>query len=152
VKPALADRLMKMCENDAYIMAANWYHVLISNHRTTEFAAMPEEDCISHAAHIYRNLSKMYFAENCEKAVTEFFDVNGYFEEAFNSKIPQYQTLYSLILMRRNIWRYAESQALYSDASDMWQTLESINRILLIFDYAMYLSAIKYKELTKYFK
>jgi len=147
MRAALADRLMKLCESNAEAIAGQWHKAISNNHRTKAYSAMPKEGCIRHASFIYKNLHRMYFADDCEKAVSELMDVDGFFQDNFARNIPLEQLIYALIMMRRNVWLHAESEGLYGDASDMLMALESINRVLLIFDYAIYQAGLKYKEL-----
>jgi hypothetical protein len=51
--------------------------------------------------------------------------------------------------MRRYVWIYAESSALFNTAGDMYSALQSTNRILLLFDYALYIVAEKYEKMSK---
>jgi len=46
--------------------------------------------------------------------------------------------------MRRHIWLYAEFEALFTTSLEMHQQVESINRTLLLFDYATYIVAEEY--------
>jgi hypothetical protein len=147
VERALADRLMDMCAREAGQIAELWYKSLSSNPRTRSYRSMPKEGCLRHAVSIYRNLGQMYFADDCYKAVDHTMDVYGFAEDNFARGIPLTEVIYSLILLRRHIWLYAESQALYSTSSDMVQAVDSINRVLLIFDYATYNVSWKYKEI-----
>ena len=39
-------------------------------------------------------------------------------------------------------------QTMISDASDIYQGIDSINRVILLLDYAMYIVAKRYQELA----
>ena len=98
-----------------------------------------------HAEFIYENLEKIYFAENPKSVAAHLLDVDGFVEDHFARKIPLEQVIYALILLRRNLWLYSESQALYDGVNDLMQMAESINRVVLVFDYLIYLVASKYR-------
>jgi hypothetical protein len=145
---ALADRLMDLCQRNAEEIAQLWYKSLSSNSRTPSYQLMSKQGCLDHALSIYRNLGNMYFAEDCYKRVSQVMDIHGFAEDSFARGIPLNEVIYALILLRRHIWLYAESQAMYSTSSDMIQAVDSINRVLLVFDYATYNVASKYKEIA----
>lgn len=145
---ALADRLIDLCERNAEKIAEQWYKALSTNPRTTSYRLMSKEGCLRHAISIFKNLGQMYFAENCDKAVSHILDVHGFVEDHFARAIPLDEIIYALILMRRHIWLHAESEALYNTSADMIQAVDSINRVLLVFDYATYNMAHKYLELA----
>ncbi len=53
-------------------------------------------------------------------------------------------------LMRRHIWLFSDLHAVYSDtAMEMHQALESVNRVVLLFDYIIYILAQLHHELDK---
>jgi hypothetical protein len=69
--------------------------------------------------------------------------------ELYKRGVPIEDALYALILLRRRIWLYADSQAVFNTSpNDMYNCIESINRVLLIFDYITYIFSRKYHELT----
>jgi hypothetical protein len=148
LKSALSDRLMQFCANHCDQVAEQWYQALTTNSKTQAYRLMSKEACLRHARYIYSNLENLYFAEDPEKAVSNLLDVNGFVEDHYARKIPLDQVIYAIILFRRHLWLYAESQALYNGVDDMMQMVESVNRVLLIFDYLMYTVASKYRCIT----
>ena len=143
---AFADKLISLCEQHAEKIAEQWYRALSENPRTTSFRLMPKEGCLRHAIYYYRHVGDMYFADDCYKAVEHALDVNGFVEDHYARGIPLHEVIYALILMRRHVWLYAEMQVLVVNESDRIQSVDSINRVLLTFDYATYITARKYYE------
>jgi hypothetical protein len=144
---APADRLMGMCKGHAEEIAELWYKAFSTNPKTTSYKLISKEGAIRHAINFYQNLGEMYFAEDCYKAVEHFLDVDGFVEDFAFRGFSIEETIYTLILIRRHIWLFADAQALYDSVTvDMFFALESVNRITLIFDYAIYTVAKKYKE------
>jgi hypothetical protein len=76
-------------------------------------------------------------------------DATGYAEDQYSRRIPVAEAIYALILVRRHVWLYAESAALFNTAADMYPTLQSNNRVLLLFDYAIYIVTERYEKLSK---
>ena len=95
----------------------------------------------------YKNLKQMYFAKNPYEEVSQFLKRKRYVEVTCAEDIPLQEAIYALILMRRHIWLFSELQGLVSTtAIDMYQMVESINRVVLLFDYAIYTVAQQYQE------
>lgn len=145
---ALADRLMQLSANNSNQIAEQWYKALCTNSKTEAYLSMHKEACIRHAEFIYKNLENIYFAEKPESAASHLLDVDGFVEDHYARNIPVEQVIYSLILLRRNMWLYAESQALYDGVNDLMQMAENINRVVLVFDYLIFWVARKYRLIS----
>ena len=72
-----------------------------------------------------------------------------YAEAIYAKDVPLPEAIYALIIMRRHIWLYAELQAMFNTAVEMQQAIESINRTLLLFDYAIHIVAQKYHKMDR---
>ena len=148
MRRAIQDRLMQMCEKCDDQIAERWYETLNTNRRTSSYSVMPKPVCLRHAVSVYKNLGKMYFAQDSYKTAQDLLDVDGFAEDNYARGIPLSEVLYALILMRRHIWLYAEFQALFDSAEDLYPLLKSINRLLLLFDYATNITACKYEKMS----
>lgn len=149
MRQVMADRLIDLCERHADEIAEQWYKALSTNPRTISYSLMTKPGALRHATSIYKNLGNMYLAENCYQAVEHVLDVSGFAEDFFARGIPLEEVIYALVLMRRHIWLYAETQALYEMAlNDMFEAVTNINRVLLVFDYASYIVSRKYREMA----
>lgn len=144
-----ADKLLEFAQSRAKEIADQWYKAVGINPRTPSFRSLPKEWCLSQAVSLYRELKEMYFSGDPYKSVLKFLDKMGYAEYLYAKGIPLTEAIYALIMMRRHIWLYAELQALYNTAADMFQALDSINRTLLLFDYATYVVTQKYHDMRK---
>lgn len=145
----IADRLMELCAKNADQVAAHWYQRLVENPKTSYLRSVSQEACIRHAAYFYKNLGKMYFAEDVNRAISEVFDAAGFIEYHYVKGTPLEEVLYALILLRRQIWLYAELQALFNDANEMYQAVQSINRLLVVFDHVVFIVTAKYGDLNR---
>jgi hypothetical protein len=151
IPKSMVDKLMDMCDRHAPEIAELWYKSLRTNPRTSGCLVIPKEVCIRQAQEIYKSIADMYFADDCFKAVEQTLDIAGFVDTFFARGVPLEQVQYALILLRRHIWLYADSQLIFNPSVvDMTLALDSINRILLVFDYASYYLARTYRELTVY--
>jgi len=150
MKGALSDRLMQFCADNSYQIAEQWYKALSTNTRTPAFRFLPQEACLRHAGFIYKSLQTIYFAEKPEGVAAHLLDVDGFAEDYYARNIPLEQVIYSIILLRRHLWLYAEFQALYNGLEDMMQMVENLNRVLLVFDYIIFIVSSKYHSLSSH--
>jgi hypothetical protein len=149
IPKSMIDKLMDMCDRHAPEIAELWYKSLSTNPRTTGCLVVPKEICIKHAQEIYKSIADMYFADDCFKAVEQMLDITGLVDTFFARGVPLEQVQYALILLRRHIWLYADAQMIFNPSVvDMTLAVDSINRILLVFDYASYYLARTYRELS----
>jgi len=146
---AVTDKLLDLCEQRAEEIAVRWFKAVVGNPKTPSYCFFPREKCLRQAVSLYKNLKPMFFAENAYQAVLQFLERASYVEDVHAAGIPLAEAIYALILLRRQIWLYADIQALFNTPLDMYQATESINRTLLLFDYAIYIVTSKYQELTR---
>ena len=142
----LADKLLDLSQRHGKTIAEQWYRAVSTNPRIPSFHNIPKDDLISKAEHFYTNLKQLYFSDNPFEEVQQFIERSGYIKYTLSLNIPLHENIYAVIMMRRHIWLFADTQALYNTAVDMWQAMESINRTILLFDYLIYILAQKYYE------
>jgi len=108
---------------------------------------MPEGKAIQQAMNFYSRVGKLFLSDN------PFEDAHILFaklaEDSYVARIPLPQAIYALTLMRRHMWLYAEFQATFMTAVEHHHAAESLNRTILMFDYATYVLALKYDELLR---
>lgn len=144
----LTDKLLDLCEHHAEKIAEQWYQAVSTNPRTPSYRSIPKETCLSQAAFLYKNLRSAYFSDNSFQQVRQLLDQLQHIEGLYAKGIPLPEAIYALVLMRRHIWLYSEFQVLCNTALDLQQEIESINRTLLLFDYATYILAQEYHEMA----
>lgn len=142
----LADKLLDLSQRHGKTIAEQWYGAVSTNPRIPSFRKIPKDGLITKAEYFYTHLKELYFSENPYWEMQQFLERSGYFEFTRSFEIPLHENIYAIIMMRRHIWLFADTQALFNTALDMWQALESINRTLLLFDYAIFILSQKYSE------
>ncbi len=146
---AFADRLLDLADKRGAEIAEHWYKSVSKNPRTPSYHNLPQETIILQATSIYKNLKHLYFADNPYQEVLQLLEKIRFVEEAYAKGILLPEAVYALIMMRRHIWLFAELQAMFITSGDMYQAVESINRTLLVFDYAIYIVTQKYYEINR---
>jgi hypothetical protein len=97
---------------------------------------------IIYAVDFYRNLRKLLVPDDRIEFTQEYF--KKYAKKCHEIGLPLQESIYGLILMRRHMWLYADFQAIFIDALEHNQAIDSIMRIMLMLDYAVY-------EITQYY-
>ena len=142
-----ATKLIEITEKHAEAIARQWYNNIKMNPKTPYYHTMPEMKAIQQAMNFYSKVGKLFLSDN------PFEDAHLLFaklaEDSYMARIPLPQAIYALTLMRRHMWLYAEFQATFMTAVEHHHAAESLNRTILMFDYATYVLALKYDELLR---
>ena len=146
----IADRMLDLCEHNAQQIAEQWYRDIETSSRTPSYRYIPRQRALLQAVYIYKKLKDLYFAEQTYQEIFEFLKEKRYIDLLYDEDIPIHEAVYALIFMRRHIWLFSEIHALYIDtAIEMHQLTLSINRVVLLFDYIIYIVIWLYHELDK---
>jgi len=135
-------KLLDVTEQNAEEIAEHWAIDVQKNKRTTSYQNIKKDKLISYAVDFYRNLRKLLTSDNRIELTQEYF--KKYAEKCQEIGLPLHEAIYGLILMRRHMWLYADFQAIFIDALEHNQAIDSIMRIMLMMDYAVY-------EITQYY-
>jgi hypothetical protein len=144
---AFADKLIDVTERHAGEISDRWCKAVRTNPRTPSYHTTTQDQCVLHAVDFCKNLREIYFSEKPYIEVHEYF--RKYAEERYKEGISLEEAIYALIMMRRHIWLYADSQALVVTGADLQQQVETINKTIRIFDYGIFDIIQKYNELGK---
>lgn len=141
-----ADKLMAVAESHSKEISERLCKALRENPKTPSFRAMIQNECVAHVMGFLTELRRIFF---CKKPYTEVFEFfEGYAENRYNERVPSYEAIYSLVMIRRQIWLITESHALVLTGLDLRRSQESINKMIRVFDHGMYAVIKKYEELN----
>jgi len=135
-------KLLDVTEQNADEIAEYWARDVQKNKRTTHYQNIKKEKLIVYAVDFYNNLRKLLVPEDRVEFTQEYF--KKYAKKCYEIGLPLHEAIYGLILMRRHMWLYADFQAIFVDALEHNQAIDSIMRIMLMLDYAVY-------EITQYY-
>jgi hypothetical protein len=139
--------LVDIAENHAREIAVRWYFDVIKNPRTPSYHDMSEQEAISQAEEFYRQFRAIFLSEKPYDTARQFF--SQYAEARYRGGIPSSEAIYALALMRRHIWLYSDFHFTFITADERMQAIESLNRMMLIFDYAVHVVTAKYEALVR---
>jgi len=135
-------KLLDVTEQNAEEIAEHWAKEVQKNKRTTHYQNISKEKLVVYAIDFYKNLRKLLVPEDRLEFTQEYF--RKYAKKCHTMGIPVQEAIYALVLMRRHMWLYADFQAIFIDALEHNQAIDSIMRIMLMMDYAVY-------EITQYY-
>ncbi len=140
-------KLIDLTEKHAEAIAQQWYNNIKNNPKTPFYHTMPESKAKQQALNFYNKFGKLFLSDSpFEEAHTLFAK---YAEESYMAHIPLPQAIYAITLMRRHMWLYAEYQSTFTTAVEHHHAAESLNRTILMFDYATYVIVLQYDELLR---
>jgi len=142
---AVATKLIDVTETNAEKIARQWFADVRKNPKTPSYHTLAEDRAIPQAVDFYSKFRGVFAAKSPFEEARRVFA--KYADECYSNGIPLHEAIYALTLMRRHIWLYAEFQALFVSAVE--QAVESLNRTILLFDYATYVITDRYQELMK---
>ena len=142
---AYAAKLIDLIELKAENIAKQWATDVMKHNRTPSYSSLPLDRVIERGVEFYRLFRKIFLADNSYEAAKSFSW--KYAKDCYREKIPLQEAVYALILLRRNLWLYAEFQGVFITALEMQQAVESLNRTILMYDYVSYQVIEKYQEL-----
>jgi hypothetical protein len=142
---AYAAKLIDLIELKAENIAKQWATDVMKHNRTPSYSSLPQDRVIERGVEFYRLFRQMSLADIPYEAAKTFSW--KYAKECYREKIPLQEAVYALILLRRNLWLYAEFQGVFVTALEKQQAVESLNRTILMYDYVSYQVIEKYQEL-----
>jgi len=142
---AYAAKLIDLIELKAENIAKQWATDVMKHNRTPSYSKLRKDLVIERGVEFYKLFRQMSLAGVPYEAAKTFSW--KYAKECYREKIPLQEAVYALILLRRNLWLYAEFQGVFVSALEMQQAIESLNRTILMYDYVSYQVIEKYQEL-----
>jgi hypothetical protein len=143
---AFADKLIEVLENHTEAISGQWGKAVSKNSRTPSFHSLNPDQYIPYAVRFYKNIRELYFSKKPHTEETGYF--LNFAEEMYGAGVPLHEVIYALMLMRRQIWLFADFNVLFVTTLDMHQAVESINRTILMFDHVIQSVAKRYDELA----
>ncbi len=143
---AYAAKLIDLIESKSENIARQWADDVMKHKRTPSYHSLPQDMVIEQGIGFYKLFRHMAMEENPYEDAKTFS--RKYAEKFYKEKIPLQEAIYALMLLRRNLWLYAEFQGTFFTALEKQQAVESLNRTILMFDYVSYQVTERYEELV----
>lgn len=132
----LSDRLASILEQQADRLTASWVAMLKSNHNTPSYHDITENDLVNRIHNVYEKLSMWLDWEISSHEVARFFLNCGAERKA--EDVPLSESIYAIILARRNLFEHLMEQSVIQGAMDLQRLIEFNSRVTYFFDKAVY--------------
>jgi len=139
-------KLIDLVEKNAEEIAKQWVVQVKKNKRTPSYHNVPEEKLLPQAIEFYHQLRNMLMSSNTYEETQAY--ILKYAKTCFEANIPLHEAIYALVLMRRQMWLFAEFQAVFTTVVEHQQAIDSVTRTILVMDYAIHKITQHYQELT----
>lgn len=139
-----SDKLIKIIENNAEVIAKRWLNDVMTNKSTPTYATSDAE------LSLQRNIWVIGQFERWLGGYYDNRDLRNYYRElGFERKKEGFalsELLSSISLTRKHIWEFALSQQMWTSTIDIYTTLELERRMMLFFDRASFYTARGFEQ------
>lgn len=140
-------KLIDLVEKNAEEIAKSWVVEVKKNKRTTAYYTLPSDKLIAQAIEFYHQLRNMLMSSNTYEDTQAY--ILRYAKTCYEENIPLHEAIYALVLMRRQMWLFAEFQATFTTVVEHQQAIDSVTRTILMMDYAVYKITQHYMKFAK---
>lgn len=132
----LSDKLIRIIEDNAEIIANNWLDEVRSNPTTPGYARFDKDSTLIRSGLVISQFGKWLGEHYTNDDIREFYLTLG--QNRRKEGFALSEVLSALSLTRKHIWEFALSQKMWSSTIDIYMTLELERRMMLFFDKAAF--------------
>lgn len=143
----LSDKLFKLIESNAEIIARRWLSHVRTNKSSPTYANADPEATLQRNLLVVGQFGKWLSGYYNDDDIRKFYRKLG--SERRNEGFALSEILSAISLTRKYIWEFALSQRLWNSTIDIYMTLELERRMMLFFDRASYYAARGYEAEIK---
>lgn len=142
-----SDKLMMVTERNIDEMSKETCRWLRKSDKTPWYHSLPEKECFLRSREFFHSLRNIYPSLPPYVEIFEYF--GNWATKRYHEGVPLEQVIYKLVIMRRQMWVITESKALVMTGLDLHQSVESINKMIRLFDHGTYAVIKKYREMDQ---
>jgi len=132
----LSDKLIRIIEDNAELIAGRWLDEVRSNPSTTTYARFDKDSSLIRSGLVISQFGKWLGGYYTNEDIRDFYHTLGMNRKKEGFALSE--VLSALSLTRKHIWEFALSQEMWSSTKDIYMTLELERRMMLFFDKAAY--------------
>ena len=140
-------KLIDLVEKNAEEIAKQWVVEVKKNKRTPAYHNMPAEKLIPRAVEFYHQLRNRLMSVSTYEEADAY--LLKYAKTCYEENIPLHEAIYALVLMRRQMWLFAEFQAVFTTVVEHQQAVDSVTRTMHMMDNAIHRIILHYQNLMK---
>ncbi|MBN2468788.1 MAG: hypothetical protein JXD19_11640 [Deltaproteobacteria bacterium] len=140
------DKMINLTIKHAKEIATEVCSSLRENIRTPWYHSQSQQWCILRCTDLYENIGKLYHSSKpYYQEVDEYF--TKFAKMKYQEGTPLHELIYAIVMMRRQMWLFTEGKALVETGIDLHNRVETIGKMIHIFDRAIYCVIKNYGEL-----
>lgn len=132
----LSDKLIRIIESNAEIIANRWLEDVRTNKTTPTYAKVNPEKSFKRNKEVIRQFGKWLGDCHDDREIKKFYTQLG--TDRRKEGFALSELISALSLTRKNIWEFALSQNMWNRTIDIYISLELERRMMLFFDKAAY--------------
>ncbi|MCF8230290.1 MAG: NUDIX hydrolase [Bacteroidales bacterium] len=132
----LSDKLIRIVENNADVIAGRWMDDVRNNKSTPSYARANTRLYCEKNKEVIRQFGKWLGGCYSTKDIQDYYEQLG--RERKQEGFALSEMISALSLTRKHIWEFALSQKMWNKTIDIYTTLELERRMMLFFDKASY--------------
>lgn len=135
----VSDKLIKLIENNAEVIAKRWLNDVMTNKSTPTYATSDSEVSLQRILWVIGQFEKWLGGYYSKKELRKYYRQLG--SERKKEGFSLSEILSAISLTRKHIWEFALSQQMWTSTFDIYSTLELERRMMLFFDRASFYAA-----------
>ncbi len=140
----LSDRLVRLIEENADIIANRWLNDVTTNTSTPTYAISDSEASRERILIVLRQFRKWLGGFYDDNDIRDYYRKLGL--ERKHEGFALSEIISAISLTRKHIWEFALSQRMWTKTIDIYMTLELERRMMIFFDRATFYAARGYGE------
>ncbi len=138
------NELVRLIENNADELAKKWLESLKKNPFTPTYQDFPENILYKRAINFYAQLGHWISHEATKEEISHDYTELG--KKRFQEGFALHEVIYSLLLLKKEIWNKILSEKSFHDVLDLSMVFELSQRLTQFFDRALYFTVCGYEE------
>lgn len=135
----VSDKLIKIIEHNAEVIAARWLNDVMTNKSTPTYATSDSKVSLQRIMWVIGQFEKWLGGYYSKKDLREYYLKLGCERKKEGFELSE--VLSAISLTRKHIWEFALSQQMWTSTIDIYSALELERRMMLFFDRASYYTA-----------
>lgn len=136
-------KLVDLVERDAELLTIRAVKEMLCREETRHYRDLPEERVHERVYDVYNRLGFWLGGEKNKANVKEYYTKLG--AQRFHEGIPLSEVIMALMLIKREMWIYADENKILTSAFEYRQSLEHNNTVVMFFDRCIYFVALGYE-------
>lgn len=137
-------KLVDLVERDAELLTKRVVKEMLSREETIHYRDLPEDRVYERVFDVYKRLGFWLGGEKAKANIYEYYTKLG--RQRCQEGIPLSEVIMALMLIKRQLWLYADENKILTSAYEFRQSLEHNNTVVMFFDRCIYFVAVGYEN------